>query len=130
RHTEGIAARDSRPFQTFIWRQGGSSQPPLMLFARAACRGQARRRSTRSISGPRDIDSLKPLPNWMVPGENIGCLSQYNPRTFPLWPSLTADGKKAKGVPKMDREHVKGTADKAKGTIKDTAGKLTGDKKL
>ena len=30
----------------------------------------------------------------------------------------------------MDREHVKGTADKAKGAIKDTAGKLTGDKKL
>jgi uncharacterized protein YjbJ (UPF0337 family) len=30
----------------------------------------------------------------------------------------------------MDREHVKGTADKVKGTIKDTAGKVTGDKKL
>jgi uncharacterized protein YjbJ (UPF0337 family) len=30
----------------------------------------------------------------------------------------------------MDREHVKGTADKAKGTIKDVAGKLSGDKKL
>ena len=30
----------------------------------------------------------------------------------------------------MDREHIKGTADKAKGAIKDTAGKLTGDKKL
>jgi uncharacterized protein YjbJ (UPF0337 family) len=30
----------------------------------------------------------------------------------------------------MDREHVKGVADKAKGAIKDTAGKLTGDKKL
>jgi uncharacterized protein YjbJ (UPF0337 family) len=30
----------------------------------------------------------------------------------------------------MDREHVKGTAEKAKGTIKDTAGKVTGDKKL
>jgi uncharacterized protein YjbJ (UPF0337 family) len=30
----------------------------------------------------------------------------------------------------MDREHVKGVADKVKGTIKDTAGKLTGDKKL
>jgi uncharacterized protein YjbJ (UPF0337 family) len=30
----------------------------------------------------------------------------------------------------MDREHVKGTADKAKGAIKDTAGKLTGDKEL
>ena len=30
----------------------------------------------------------------------------------------------------MDREHVKGAADKAKGAIKDTAGKLTGDKEL
>jgi uncharacterized protein YjbJ (UPF0337 family) len=30
----------------------------------------------------------------------------------------------------MDREHVKGTADKAKGAIKDTAGKITNDKKL
>jgi uncharacterized protein YjbJ (UPF0337 family) len=30
----------------------------------------------------------------------------------------------------MDREHVKGAADKAKGTIKDTAGKVMGDKKM
>ena len=30
----------------------------------------------------------------------------------------------------MDREHVKGAADKAKGSIKDAAGKVTGDKKL
>ncbi len=30
----------------------------------------------------------------------------------------------------MDREHVKGVADQAKGAVKDTAGKLTGDKKL
>ena len=30
----------------------------------------------------------------------------------------------------MDREHVKGTAEKAKGAIKDTAGKVTHDKKL
>jgi uncharacterized protein YjbJ (UPF0337 family) len=30
----------------------------------------------------------------------------------------------------MDREHIKGAADKAKGTIKDVAGKMTGDKKL
>ena len=30
----------------------------------------------------------------------------------------------------MDKEHVKGAADKAKGAIKDTAGKLTGDKEL
>jgi uncharacterized protein YjbJ (UPF0337 family) len=31
---------------------------------------------------------------------------------------------------KMDREHVKGTPDKAKGAIKDTAGKMTGDTKM
>ncbi len=30
----------------------------------------------------------------------------------------------------MDREHIKGAADKAKGAIKDTAGKMTGDKEL
>ncbi len=30
----------------------------------------------------------------------------------------------------MDREHVKGTADKVKGEVKDAAGKVTGDKKL
>jgi uncharacterized protein YjbJ (UPF0337 family) len=30
----------------------------------------------------------------------------------------------------MDREHIKGAADKARGAIKDTAGKLTGDKKM
>jgi uncharacterized protein YjbJ (UPF0337 family) len=30
----------------------------------------------------------------------------------------------------MDREHVKGAADKAKGAIEDAAGKLTGDKEL
>jgi uncharacterized protein YjbJ (UPF0337 family) len=30
----------------------------------------------------------------------------------------------------MDREHVKGTADKAKGAIKEGAGKLSGDKSM
>jgi uncharacterized protein YjbJ (UPF0337 family) len=30
----------------------------------------------------------------------------------------------------MDSEHVKGAADKAKGAIKEAAGKLTGDQKL
>jgi uncharacterized protein YjbJ (UPF0337 family) len=30
----------------------------------------------------------------------------------------------------VDREHVKGSADKAKGAIKDTAGKVSSDKKL
>ncbi|MBA3068878.1 MAG: CsbD family protein [Hyphomonas sp.] len=30
----------------------------------------------------------------------------------------------------MDKEHLKGAAKKAEGQIKETAGKLTGDKKL
>ncbi len=30
----------------------------------------------------------------------------------------------------MDKEHIKGAADKAKGAIKDAAGKLTGDKQM
>jgi uncharacterized protein YjbJ (UPF0337 family) len=30
----------------------------------------------------------------------------------------------------MNREHIKGAADKAKGAIKDAAGAVTGDKKL
>jgi uncharacterized protein YjbJ (UPF0337 family) len=30
----------------------------------------------------------------------------------------------------MDREHIKGAAEKAKGAIKDAAGKVTGDKEL
>jgi uncharacterized protein YjbJ (UPF0337 family) len=30
----------------------------------------------------------------------------------------------------MDREHVKGAADKVKGAVKDAAGKLTGDEKM
>jgi uncharacterized protein YjbJ (UPF0337 family) len=30
----------------------------------------------------------------------------------------------------MDREHVKGAVDKAKGAIKDAAGRMTGDKKM
>ena len=30
----------------------------------------------------------------------------------------------------MDKEHVKGAADKAKGAVKEAAGKITGDAKL
>jgi uncharacterized protein YjbJ (UPF0337 family) len=30
----------------------------------------------------------------------------------------------------MDREHIRGAADKVKGAIKDAAGAVTGDKKL
>ena len=30
----------------------------------------------------------------------------------------------------MDREHIKGAADKVKGVVKDTAGKVTGDEKM
>jgi uncharacterized protein YjbJ (UPF0337 family) len=35
-----------------------------------------------------------------------------------------------KGSSSMDREHIKGTAEKAKGAIKDAAGRVTGNKKL
>ncbi len=30
----------------------------------------------------------------------------------------------------MDKEHVKGTIDKAKGAVKETVGKVTGDKQM
>jgi uncharacterized protein YjbJ (UPF0337 family) len=30
----------------------------------------------------------------------------------------------------MDREHIKGAADKVKGAVKNTVGKATGDKKM
>lgn len=30
----------------------------------------------------------------------------------------------------MDKEHIKGAADKASGAVKETAGKMTGNKKL
>ena len=30
----------------------------------------------------------------------------------------------------MDKDHIKGAADKAKGAVKDTAGKVTGDTKM
>jgi len=30
----------------------------------------------------------------------------------------------------MDKEHVKGAADKVKGAVKDTVGKMTGDTKM
>ena len=30
----------------------------------------------------------------------------------------------------MDKQHIKGAADKAKGVVKDAAGKLTGDKQM
>jgi uncharacterized protein YjbJ (UPF0337 family) len=55
-------------------------------------------------------------------------MSHPEGRTFQLGPSLATE-RNRKGVP-MDREHVKGTAEKAKGAIKHTAGKLTDDKKL
>jgi uncharacterized protein YjbJ (UPF0337 family) len=42
--------------------------------------------------------------------------------------ALSTDRQKRRKI--MDREHVKGAAEKAKGAIKDTAGKITGDKEL
>lgn len=41
---------------------------------------------------------------------------------------VTHDGLREEPI--MDREHIKGAADKVKGAVKDTAGKLTGDKKM
>src|SRR5690242_18738076 len=43
---------------------------------------------------------------------------------------IAAVGPRQATETKMDKEHVKGTADKAKGAIKDTAGKVTGDEGL
>jgi uncharacterized protein YjbJ (UPF0337 family) len=45
-------------------------------------------------------------------------------------PSSSSNATKTEESCSMDREHVKGTAEKAKGAVKDTAGKVTGDKKL
>jgi uncharacterized protein YjbJ (UPF0337 family) len=56
----------------------------------------------------------------------------FHPKTEPPEASfvLSRDKHNEGRVPGMDREHVKGTAEKAKGAIKDTAGKITDDKKL
>jgi uncharacterized protein YjbJ (UPF0337 family) len=43
---------------------------------------------------------------------------------------LEVTERESTGVAKWIARHVKGTAEKAKGAIKDTAGKGTGDKKL
>ena len=43
---------------------------------------------------------------------------------------MGAVGSRRRRRTQMDKEHLKGTADKAKGAIKDTAGKMTGDKEL
>jgi uncharacterized protein YjbJ (UPF0337 family) len=39
-------------------------------------------------------------------------------------------GPDSRGVDPMDKEHIKGAADKAKGAFKDAAGKMTGDKQM
>jgi uncharacterized protein YjbJ (UPF0337 family) len=45
---------------------------------------------------------------------------------FQRFPTIAHQQKEAQ----MDREHVRGTADKAKGAVKETAGKVSGDKEL
>jgi uncharacterized protein YjbJ (UPF0337 family) len=50
---------------------------------------------------------------------------QWNRSSHPSVAYSTAQMEKV-----MDREHIKGAADKAKGAIKDAAGKMTGDKEL
>lgn len=53
----------------------------------------------------------------------------YCPRNHSVNPSLCwSSGQQRNTV--MDREHVKGAADKAKGAIKEGAGKLSGDKDM
>jgi uncharacterized protein YjbJ (UPF0337 family) len=44
-------------------------------------------------------------------------------RRFPCFSHLNGDWS-------MDKEHIKGAADKAKGAVKDTVGKMTGDTKM
>jgi uncharacterized protein YjbJ (UPF0337 family) len=60
-----------------------------------------------------------------------GILRSFAPGAF--WnchrnQALSTDHQERRKI--MDREHVKGAAEKAKGAIKDTAGKITGDKEL
>jgi uncharacterized protein YjbJ (UPF0337 family) len=60
-----------------------------------------------------------------------GILRSFAPRCIlelPPKSSVITDHQKRRKI--MDREHVKGAAEKAKGAIKDTAGKITGDKEL
>jgi uncharacterized protein YjbJ (UPF0337 family) len=60
-----------------------------------------------------------------VPSEPL--LIAPNEGTRPLFRRFSRSPQKERD---MDREHVKGAADKAKGAIKETAGKVTGDKEL
>jgi uncharacterized protein YjbJ (UPF0337 family) len=66
------------------------------------------------------MDELFRSSNWPFVAPENGTL---------FTPLSLSTERNSKGVP-MDREHVKGTAEKAKGAIKETAGKITGDKKL
>jgi uncharacterized protein YjbJ (UPF0337 family) len=59
--------------------------------------------------------------------QNIACAVPVGSRNAVCPRSLTPHRKRRN---RMDKEHVKGAADKAKGAIKEGAGKLTGDKKL
>ena len=51
-------------------------------------------------------------------------------RILELPPIARVINRSSKMEKTMDREHVKGAAEKTKGAIKDTAGKITGDKEL
>jgi uncharacterized protein YjbJ (UPF0337 family) len=57
--------------------------------------------------------------------EHRDCLWLGNDRQ-----ASTLDHDRLREEPIMDREHVKGAADKVKGAVKDTAGKVTGDEKM
>src|SRR6478609_2295026 len=56
--------------------------------------------------------------------------SRARPRSSASAALVPPDRNPGKKEKQMDKEHVKGAADKAKGAIKEVAGKMTGDKKL
>src|SRR6185503_12807749 len=56
--------------------------------------------------------------------------SRARPRSSACAALALPDPPRTNKEKQMDKEHVKGAADKAKGAIKETAGKMTGDKKL
>jgi uncharacterized protein YjbJ (UPF0337 family) len=65
--------------------------------------------------------------------ENLGCFKKFLLNNF-FWlgtrPLFRRFHRNLQKEFVMDREHVRGAADKAKGVIKETAGKVSGDKEL
>jgi uncharacterized protein YjbJ (UPF0337 family) len=59
----------------------------------------------------------------------IGSIAFFAYHTTNHWP-LDRRSRPSTQEATMDKQHVKGAADKAKGSVKEAAGKLTGDKKM